>query len=83
MYTNARPSIFLRITIYYAAVFVAILLITKLAPQWLNYLPFGGLASLARNTSGGFVKSLAEDTPKSPWKVKRKLQVDESGNSDL
>lgn len=48
MSTNFRSSLFLRITIYYAAVFVAILLITKLAPKRLNYLPFGRLQRIER-----------------------------------
>lgn len=60
MATGLRSSLFLRITIYYAVGFIALVLITRFAPQWLHYLPFGGLSNLERNTSGGFVDSLLE-----------------------
>ena len=60
MYPGLSSPLFIRITIYYAVLIVALALITKFAPGWLHYLPIGGLESLERNASGGFVDSLVE-----------------------
>jgi len=60
MFTESRSSLFVKVTIYYAAIFVVLILIDKFAPQWLAYLPFGGLDNLERNFTGDFVDSLAE-----------------------
>lgn len=60
MYSSLRLSLFIRISIYYAAIFITLGLIVKLAPQWLRYLPIGELDALGRNAGGAFVDSLVE-----------------------
>ncbi len=60
MFDGSRSSLFYKITIYYACIFVALILIYKFASHWLPYLPFDSLESLERNAGPGLFDTMQE-----------------------
>lgn len=60
MFSGSRSSLLFKITVYYACIFVALILIHKLTPQWLPYLPLGELENLGGTPGMGFIESLEE-----------------------
>jgi hypothetical protein len=55
-----RKSLLITISIYYAVVVLSLVLISLNTPQWIYYLPFGGLENLAQSYKGGFSSVMEE-----------------------
>jgi hypothetical protein len=51
---SRRKSLLITISVYYAVIVLFLVLISLNKPQWIYYLPLGGLENLAQTYKGGF-----------------------------
>jgi hypothetical protein len=55
-----RKSLLITISFYYAVLVLSLALMTIYTPQWIYYLPFGGLENLAQSYKGDFSSVMDE-----------------------
>ncbi len=60
MTDNVRTRLFWKVGIYYGVCFATIIALASTKPEWMQYLPFGGLDSLERDFAQPNSGSLAE-----------------------